>query len=432
MNQTEKRMVRPAQKDRPHWPVGITGKNHRVHDREIIQPQKKNTSHPITRIMVTPSELRFGKRLSELQISDIEFLVQNKIEESHNLEYKGPSENLQEECNYLAKAISGFLNTDGGILLYGVSEKKVGKHRYPDVIEGCNSPKETLENLLKSRVQPWKENIKIMRIDMEKEEEKWIFVIEVPKSDNPPHMHNFIYYQRLNFQTEPMSHQNVFRAFQTSWIRQKDLYQNVLEPLYAEIKDNCEKIENYRQGSSHKYDNIIKVNRYLYDQIELPLGKKIEDFYRRMKELNSWLAWTDRIAVRIINEELSRIFPEKRDRIERHMDIDCLRIRVKVKYPDGHIKTIVHQNALARALSLGVTMESFLQSSYSNAEILEYEPLLFLPPEEDTAIPDQTFRELRSSCRSKATEDKAYISIRKEMPKISTLGRQILRSILGR
>jgi len=259
--------------------------------------------------MVIPSELRFGKAIRRVSISDIKSLIQNQIDESHNLEYKQPSSNLEKDCNDLGKTISGFLNTDGGILVYGVSEKKEGKHRYPDSTKWCDVPKERLESLLKSRVQPWKETVSIKRIENKENGEEGIFVIEVPKSDSPPHMHDFIYYQRLNFQTEPMTHQNVFRAFQTSWLRQKDLYQNVLEPLYAEIKEDCEKINNHQHAPSHEYDNIIKVNRYLYDQIELPLRKKIEDFYRRIKGLNAWLVWTDNIAVRIINEELSTILP---------------------------------------------------------------------------------------------------------------------------
>jgi len=74
--------------------------------------------------MVTQSQLRFGKELGKLQIRDIHALIQNKIDESQNLEYKEPSENLNKDCNNLAQTISGFLNTDGGIIVYGVSERE--------------------------------------------------------------------------------------------------------------------------------------------------------------------------------------------------------------------------------------------------------------------------------------------------------------------
>jgi len=300
--------------------------------------------------MVTPSELRFGKAIHRVSIGDIESLIQNRIDESHNLEYKQPSSNLEKDCNYLAKTMSGFLNTDGGVLVYGVSEKKEGRHRYPDAILWCAVSKERLEDLLKSRVQPWKETVSIRRIEKEESKGEGIFVIEVPKSDSPPHMHDFIYYQRLNFQTEPMAHQKVFRAFQTSWIRRTHIYQNVLEPLYAEIKENCEKIANYEAGSPSNYDTMVHGNRYLYDQIELSLQKKIEEFYRRMKQLNTWLNWRNPIATRIINEELCKVFPEYRDSIQRHMNRNHLHIEVELEYPDGRLTTTIDERAPAAAL----------------------------------------------------------------------------------
>jgi predicted HTH transcriptional regulator len=102
--------------------------------------------------MATQSQLRFGKKLDDLTINDIHFLIENDIEESQNLEYKQPSNNIENDCNLLAERTSGFLNTDGGILIYGVTEKTEKKHRYPSDIKWCSINKERLENLLKSRI----------------------------------------------------------------------------------------------------------------------------------------------------------------------------------------------------------------------------------------------------------------------------------------
>lgn len=380
--------------------------------------------------MVTPSELRFGKAIHRVRLGDIESLIQNKIAESHNLEYKSPSSNVDDDCNYLARTISGFLNTDGGILVYGVSEKKEGKHPYPDAIKWCDTPKERLEDLLKSRVQPWKETVKIRRIESEGNAEEGIFIVEIPKSDNPPHMHNYSYFQRLNFKTEPMSHQNIHRAFQTSWIRRRDINQDVIEPLYAEIKENCEKIVNYALGSTDNYHKIIHGNRYLYDQIELSLYKKIEDFYTRMIELNTKLAWKDRIATRIINEELCNASADNKDWIhDKGMDKNHLRAKVKSKYPDGRIQTTVHEYAPASALSMRTTMQSYLQTQYPHAEVLECQPILYM--REIVEIPNSDFSKLWKNCVEKLRENKVYEATQKEIPKLATLGRQILRLILG-
>jgi len=380
--------------------------------------------------MVTPARLRFGKELDKLEISDIETLIENKIDESQNLEYKGLTENLEKDCNYLAETISGFLNTDGGILIYGVSEKKENNHTYPNDIKWCNTPKERLENLLKHRIQPWEEKIKIHRIKSKENEQDGIFVIEIPRSNNPPHMYNGRYYQRLNYQTQPMTHQNVFRAFQTSWIRRRELYQNVVEPLYSEIKGNCEKIEKYEQGESGIYSSILHKNRYLYDQIELSLQKKIDDFYRRMNDLNLKLSWGERIATRIINEELCKVFDEQRDFIESNMEEDYLRITASVRYPDGRINVVNHAKALSAALFLGTTPKSYLQNCYLHAEVIDYKPILHA--ERDTEISDEAFWKLWDECSAKAKENDVYVLIRNEIPRLLTLGREILRFMLSK
>lgn len=96
----------------------------------------------ILKSMINPSQLRFKKELENLRISDILSLIENKIDESQNLEYKEPSRNSDKDCNNLAETISGFLNTDGGIVLYGISEERDGDHRYPIDIKWCDVPKD--------------------------------------------------------------------------------------------------------------------------------------------------------------------------------------------------------------------------------------------------------------------------------------------------
>jgi len=380
--------------------------------------------------MVNPSQLRFGKELEKLQINDILVLIQNKIDESQNLEYKEPSENLDKDCNSLAETISGFLNTDGGILLYGVSEKREGAHRYPIGIEWCSTAKERLENLLKSRIQPWEEKIKIRRIASKEKEQGGIFVIEIPKSNNPPHMYNYCYYQRLNFQTQPMSHQNVLRAFQTSWTRRRDLYLNILEPLYSEIKMNCEKIEKYEISEDMEYQGIILEDRYLYDLIEPSLHKKIDEFYRRMDKLNSKLSyWAHIIAAKIINKELSRVLRDHRDYIENRMETDNLKVKVTLKDPSGSIK-IGGNNTINGALLQRTSIKSYLQSQHGDMEVVEFEPYVHIAS--DHKISKSDFNDLWKSCKSKAAKNKTYLSIWNEIPKLLTLGREILELILSK
>lgn len=140
--------------------------------------------------MVSQSKLRFGKELDKLKIDDIQLLIDNKIDESHNLEYKGATTNTQSDCDNIAVAISSFLNTDGGIVLYGVSETKGSKPKYPNGFSWSNASKEQIESLLVSRVHPWSERIRIHRIKKKNSATQGIFIIEVPKSASPLHMNN--------------------------------------------------------------------------------------------------------------------------------------------------------------------------------------------------------------------------------------------------
>ena len=78
--------------------------------------------------MTSFSNVRFGKELNELKISDIQLLIDNKIDESQNLDYKQPGSDIQENSNNLAEVISSFLNTDGGLVIYGVAETRQAKH----------------------------------------------------------------------------------------------------------------------------------------------------------------------------------------------------------------------------------------------------------------------------------------------------------------
>lgn len=232
---------------------------------------------------------RFGEDLNELQINDVDSLIENRVDESQTLEYKKPTEDIQVDCDHLAKTGSGFLNTEGGIIIYGVSEHKEKYHTYASSVKGCVYTKETLENLLKNKIHPWNPEISIRRIPLEGTEGKGIFIIEIPKSETPPHMGNFIYYQRFNYQTQPMNHESILRTFLTSYIRRQNLISTIIEPIYSEISESLDNLQKYKACTNSYYDQIILHDRYLYDYLELSLQEKIETFYEKIKKYNSAL-----------------------------------------------------------------------------------------------------------------------------------------------
>jgi hypothetical protein len=66
-----------------------------------------------------------GKIVTDLTPEDVANLVSNKVPESRRLDYKRalPGATSADKKEFLADA-SSFLNTDGGVLLFGISTLK--------------------------------------------------------------------------------------------------------------------------------------------------------------------------------------------------------------------------------------------------------------------------------------------------------------------
>ena len=154
----------------------------------------------------------FNKKPEDVTKADLEDFINRRIEEGLNLEYKDIM--AYDKVDDLSRIISAFANSDGGLLILGVSEEKVDRSTFPkEITWGPPSlSKERLENLLISRIKPRIEGLKIMPLRNEKNEV--VFLIDVPKSDNPPHMAaDYRYYKRWNFQVLPMEHFEVADLF---------------------------------------------------------------------------------------------------------------------------------------------------------------------------------------------------------------------------
>jgi len=377
--------------------------------------------------MTFQSNMRFGKELKDLQLSDIQFLIDEKIDESQNLEYKQPTQDPQKDCDNIAEVIASFLNTDGGIIVYGISEKKDKEHRYPDKIMWSIFTKERLENLLVSRIQPWNEKIRIHRIENKGNPQEGIFIIEAPRSNNPPHMSNHVYHQRLNFQTKAMEHESVYRAFQTSWIRRRDISKNVIEPLYSEIKSNCGCIRNYRGTLSRKYDIVVENRSYLYDQLGSLIRHKIDEFYDKLEKYSSILCEVRKLTSRMINEELCRVKPDLKDFIRQHINEELFQINLSSKDVSGNIQTrkeLYIEDILMKKRSL----KKYLQSLFPFEKIIEIKPIIVTPR---TELSKSELKDFWEGIKLQAKQNKIYLLMWKERSELLLLGKRILKEMKG-
>lgn len=206
-------------------------------------------------------------------------LIDDNLTENYTLDYKALTKKPQ-YGNY-GKVISSFLNTNGGLLVIGVSEKD---HKYPDKITWGKISRETLVQNLYNIVDPWSSDIGIQLIENPEDENERIFVVDVPKSKNPPHMANGVYYYRNVFESIPMSHPQVKGIFTESHLSKEKMIERVIEPIYLNVINFLEKKDTTEYYFSETgFSGVLSNNRYLYDQLSNDLKQRIELFFNLVK-----------------------------------------------------------------------------------------------------------------------------------------------------
>ncbi|TKJ42141.1 hypothetical protein CEE37_00245 [candidate division LCP-89 bacterium B3_LCP] len=162
----------------------------------------------------------FQKPVSELKLEDIKWLVNEKIPESYNLDYK--RDNYEKnKTTELAKDISAFANTSGGWLILGVAEDKLkdndGKiiEIRPGEIVGIQKHGD-LETQLHSKIYTSimpTPTIHCNTIDIRGNSDRVVLVIYIPMSHDSLHMvvvkKKNCYYKRYGDQNIPMDEYEV-------------------------------------------------------------------------------------------------------------------------------------------------------------------------------------------------------------------------------
>ena len=136
-------------------------------------------------------------------ISDIENLILNQVEENVHLDYKA-ADALQKTAGIkkeVSKDISAFANSDGGIVIYGVKEfTESAKKHLPEKIDPIDRnliSKEWLEQVINSNISPRIDGIKITPISIHTVKDKVVYVVEIPKSNTAHQAGDQRYYKKI-------------------------------------------------------------------------------------------------------------------------------------------------------------------------------------------------------------------------------------------
>ncbi|ULC58305.1 ATP-binding protein [Flaviramulus sp. BrNp1-15] len=136
----------------------------------------------------------------------LENLIKDKKEENLNLEYKA-SKSLdrldQKKLNEISKDVSAFANSNGGILIYGISEKEHLPEGI-DPIQRGEVDREWLEQKIQDGIRPKIDEVKIYPIEINSNPSKVVYLIEIPQSTTAHQASDKRYYRRHNFNVLPM------------------------------------------------------------------------------------------------------------------------------------------------------------------------------------------------------------------------------------
>lgn len=153
----------------------------------------------------------FGKPLRDLTHKDIATYFAIERAETDLIEYKSfpQNPNWDDIIKTVCKAICGFLNGNGGILVFGAPAGVIPDGKKEKIFIGQLTPTKTVKggdwliNKISTEISPMPKDVKVQQIE---DESGAIYIIQIEESTFKPHQWNHAYYIRLDGQTKPAPH----------------------------------------------------------------------------------------------------------------------------------------------------------------------------------------------------------------------------------
>jgi hypothetical protein len=162
----------------------------------------------------------FGKEVHDLTVEDLTAFFENEQRESDILEFKSYVDDNREgstkpqrdkaKLNDIVRTVCAFLNSDGGILIWGAPQGKKMEGNKEDTYLGPLTPvsyqlePDQVINKVASEISPTPVRVKFKAIDAGNG--GFYYVFEVGKSEFAPHQLKGTYYMRMDGSTRPAPH----------------------------------------------------------------------------------------------------------------------------------------------------------------------------------------------------------------------------------
>lgn len=178
--------------------------------------------------------------MSDWNESKLVQLINEKKEEEIHLEYKA-AESLaitDGKKKELTKDVSAMSNADGGCIIYGIKEfDDVEREHLPEKItpiDRTRFPKEWIEQIINSNIQPRIQGIIIHSIQLSSGANDVAYVVEVPKSTTAHQAKDFRYYRRYNFQVLEMYDHEIRDVMNRLKYAEFEIFVDIQKRLYLE------------------------------------------------------------------------------------------------------------------------------------------------------------------------------------------------------
>jgi len=306
----------------------------------------------------------FFKDKKEIESEDIIRFISQKIEENVKLDYKDIR--AYDNTDELAAHVSSFANSEGGLIVLGISEDEIKDEKGRTIRIYPKGPtwgevsldKEKLENKLAARIAPPIAGLTIKPIRNEKSEV--IFLIDIPKSDFAPHMSSdHKYHVRTNFRMRDMEHYQVANLFRINWTMKEKLVEKIYEPLSSVLEKHANQLREYSCPFRHEVEEIMS-KTYYKTQIPEELCEKIDFYLDLINELDKKEHYAREATLDIANRNILDYLREKYGLSSAAaVVLDSIKVYTIKK---SHVDLGSHH--IHKLLLMNVTIQDYMRKTY--------------------------------------------------------------------